>query len=296
MQCLVLSGYRPMNYDFDLEAWLPRFPLRGRYGLGDYSGEDITSPCDICNNEWLRRGMADQFDWGKPVPVDVFVMSKGEPEWRYATKIGGLPYRPANVPWPTATSGKPLALIAQFNFTNSRDIVGNIPGDLLLVFGDNSDGPFSPLHLEWQNLGISDLVSSEQVPRECMKIAPCFGNRCRTVGFPDAVEISNGRYPKCHGNEVHSSYWIPQYQATQIGRAPFFIQPDDDSLAGLPLCTIASVQPDAHAPFPWVKVPEPLCPEGKWPLGEAELMIGDLGCIYIFMEDHGTLHAGESCY
>src|SRR5262249_806948 len=72
-----------VNYEFHLDEWLPRFPLREEYG--HYSGDDITSPCDICNIEWLRRGMLDQYDWGQPVPVDVFVMSRGEPENRYAT-------------------------------------------------------------------------------------------------------------------------------------------------------------------------------------------------------------------
>src|SRR4029077_8646441 len=126
-----------MNYEFNLEEWLPGFPLQKRYG--HYSGEDIKSPCDICNVEWLRRGMLDQYDWGRPVPVDVFVMSKGEPENRCATKIGGLTYRPRKLPWPCARPGRPLALIAQFNFTNSVDLVGALPGDLLLVFGDDSD-------------------------------------------------------------------------------------------------------------------------------------------------------------
>jgi hypothetical protein len=105
-----------------------------------------------------------------------------------------------------------------------------------------------------------------------------------------------GRYPKCNGKDVWSSYWIPQYQATQIGRAPFFIQDGDDDMPGVPLCTIASVQPDAHKPFPWVNRQEPLCPENKWPGDDGNLMIGDLGCIFVFIDDDGRIHAGESCY
>lgn len=283
-----------VNYEFELEDWLPRFPLQERHG--HYSGGDITSPCDICNIEWLRRGMVDQYDWGQPVPVDVFVMSKGEPENRHATKIGGLPYRPRHLPWPSAPSGRPLALIAQFNFSSSFDIVGNLPGDLLLIFGDDSDGPVRPLHMEWQNLGIEDLIEPSAVPSECMKVAPCFGNRCRMISYPEAVRTTDSKYPQCHGKDVWSPYWIPQLQATQIGRAPFFIQEGDDSLPGQPLCTIASVQPDMHQPYPWVNVPEPKCPEGKWDYSGDELMIGDLGCIYVFIEEDGTLHAGESCY
>ncbi len=283
-----------MNYEFHLEEWLPRFPLQEQYG--HYSGDDITSPCDICNVEWLRRGLADQYDWGRPVPVDVFVMSKGEPENRFATKIGGLPYRSRNLPWPCARSGRPLALIAQFNFTNSVDIVGTLPGDLLLVFGDDSDGPVEPLHMEWQRLGIQDLVRPADLPSDRMAIAPCFGNRCRMVSYPDAILATDNMYPECHGKEVWSPYWIPRLQATQIGRAPYFIQRGDDSLPGQPLCTIASVQPDMHQPYPWVNVPEPLCREGEWMYGGEDLMIGDLGCIYIFIDDEETLHSSESCY
>jgi hypothetical protein len=283
-----------VNYEFHLEDWLPRFPLQERYG--HYSGSDITSPCDICNIEWLRRGMVDQYDWARRVPVDVFVMSKGEPENRFATKIGGLPYRPRDLPWPCAPSGRPLTLIAQFNFTNSIDIAGKLPGDLLLVFGDDSEGPIEPLHMEWQSLGIQDLIQSADMPSDRMTIAPCFGNRCRMISYPDAVRTTDSNYPQCHGKDVWSPYWIPQLQATQIGRAPYFIQEGDDSLPGRPLCTIASVQPDMHQPYPWVNVPEPLCPEGKWQYGGDELMIGDLGCIYIFIEEDGTLHSGESCY
>jgi hypothetical protein len=223
-------------------------------------------------------------------------MSTGEPENRYATKIGGLPYRSRKLPWPTARSGRPLALIAQFNFTNSVDVVGTLPGDLLLVFGDDSDGPIEPLHMEWQRLGIQDLVRPADLPSDCMAIAACFGNRCRMVSYPEAVRTTDTKYPECHGKDVWSSYWIPQLQATQIGRAPYFIQDGDDSLPGQPLCVVASVQPDMHQPYPWVNSPEPLCPEGVWQYDREELMVGDLGCIYIFIEDDGTLHSRESCY
>jgi hypothetical protein len=47
-----------MNYEFHLDEWLSRFPNRAQYG--NYSGGDITSPCDLCNIEWLRRGMIDE--------------------------------------------------------------------------------------------------------------------------------------------------------------------------------------------------------------------------------------------
>src|SRR5262249_23101456 len=161
----------------------------------------------------------------------------------------------------------PLGLLAQFNFTNSIDIVGVLPGDLLLVFGDDSDGLIEALHLEWQKLSVQNLVSAADLPSDRMKIAPCFGYRCRMMSYPDAIRTTQFEYPKCHGIDVWSDYWIPRLQATQIGRAPFFIQEGDEAIPGRSLCTISSVQPDAHQPYPWVNVPEPLCPEGEWPKG-----------------------------
>jgi len=143
---------------------------------------------------------------------------------------------------------------------------------------------------------VQNLIGCSELPSDCMAIAPCFGNRCRLMSYPDAVRTTDCEYPQCDGKDVWYPYWIPQLQATQIGRAPFFIQEGDDSLPGVPLCTIASVQPDPHQQYPWVNVPEPLCPEGEWRRGGHELMIGDLGCIYIFIEDNGTLHSRESCY
>jgi hypothetical protein len=296
-----------MNYDFQLDAWLDRFPLREKYG--HYSADDITSPCDLCNVEWLRREMRDEFDWGEPVPVDIFVLSQGEPENRFATKIGGLPYRPADEPWPCSADGRSLALIAQFHFTNSRDIVGETPGDLLLVFGDDSDGFISSFHFEWQDLGIRNLITPAELPRDSMQIAPCFGNRCRMQSFPEAQLRTPWEKPQCHGKEVWTYRLIPQFQATQIGRAPYIIQSngrspydeDESSDVVMPsnvqhLCTIASVQPDAHQPYPWVNVPEPRNPEGKWNYGDNNLMIGDVGCIYITIDEEGRLHIGEESY
>lgn len=281
-----------MNYQFRLEEWMDQFPPKEVHG--HYSGDDITSPCDICNNEWLRRGLIDEYDWGESVPVDIFVMSFGEPENRFATKIGGLPYRDESVPWPQTSSGRSMALLAQFNFSNSHDIVGDLPAELLLVFGDDSEGLPQPMHFEWQPLGLENLV--RVIPSDAMEISPCFGNICRTVSFPNAVQKTDSEYPQCHGKDVWSSYWIPSYQATQIGRAPFFIQPGDDEGRGVLLCTIASVQPDAHRNFPWVNVEEPLCAPGEWRFGGTNLMIGDLGCIHIFIDEDSDLHAVGSCF
>ena len=131
-----IGDREPMNYKFRIEDWLLRFPLGEN--AERYSGENVTSPCDVCNNELLRREMQDQYRWGPAVPVDIFVMAEGEPEKRNVTKIGALPYRPANASWPTGSNGQPMLFVAQFNFADSKDLTGELPGDILLVFADDS--------------------------------------------------------------------------------------------------------------------------------------------------------------
>ena len=282
-----------MNYEFDFESWLDRLPLEPKHGR--YSGDDITGPREICNNEWLRRGMADQFDWGEPVPIDIFIHSSGEPERRDCTKIGGVPYRPESKEWPTNSAGRSLALLAQFDFSNSHDIIGETLEELLLVFGDDSRGPIEALHFEWQPHTDENLVKS--VPEDALLVLPCFGSRCRTTSFPFAKPLWDDSYPKCNGLDVWSWYHIPTYQATQIGRAPFLIQQGDTDLPGHHLCTIASVQPHPWNSFPWLNVEKPICGPDEYPAdGDGNLMIGDLGCIHIMMDNDGNLKGTDSCY
>lgn len=63
-----------MSYKFVMEEWLSRFPLDEN--AERYSGEIVTSPRDACNNEWLRRAMQDEYRWGPPAPVDIFIMAR----------------------------------------------------------------------------------------------------------------------------------------------------------------------------------------------------------------------------
>lgn len=288
----------PMNYRFNIAEWLPRFPLAPEYGR--FQGEIITSPCHVCNNEQLRQAAWDQFDWGPAVPVDLFVMADGEPPDRHVTKIGGLPCRPASSPWPVGEDGSPLLFLAQFDFTDSTDIVGELPGDVLLVFTPVSDGPIESLHFEWHPLGIERLITDSDVPKLTWSPRPCHGHLYRALSYPQARrrgEIEDwSKYPTCQGREIWSEHLLLQYQATQIGRAPFFIQPSAEELPGQVLCTISSVMPAAQKPFPWVNDPGPFMPEGQYCLDDTCLMIGDVGCIYISMDDAGGLHFTESCY
>ena len=283
-----------MNYRFKLDDWLPRFPLLERRGT--YSAEIITSPWDLCQNEHLRRELHKAYDWGPAVPTDIFIMADGEPPDRHVTKIGGLPYRPASARWPTRPDGAPLVFLAQFNFSDSRDLTGKLPGDILLVFGDK-DFTFENLHFEWQRMGARKLIASDAEPVRESAFAPCYGHICRTANYPEATAYDNStRYPICRGREVRAPWRMLQYQATQIGAEPFFIQQGDaEQVQGRLLATLSSVQPAANVEFPWVNRQETL--EPRQVHHPERLMIGDVGCIYISIDDDDeTVHGHWSCY
>jgi hypothetical protein len=305
-----------MNYRFNIDEWMLRFPLQPEYDR--YTGMFVASPSQICNNEQLRRAAHDQYDWGPAVPVDVFIMADGEPPDRHVTKVGGLPYRPAALDWPRGDDGSPLTFLAQFDFTDSFDIVGRLPGDVLLVFtpDNNDEGPIESLQFEWQALGMTDLIAAGHVPVQPWRFKPCYGHRFRTVSFPDAIrkpELAESRYPTCRGLEIWSDYHLLQYQAMQIGKAPFFIQRGDEDLPGDMLCTINTICVDGDSPYPFVNRPEPLPrleviteswgftwtrrPEPSPPDEPSDyLATGDAGCIYVSIDDTGRFHSNMSCY
>jgi hypothetical protein len=283
-----------VNYEFNLSEWLPRFSLDQEGFACD--GALITGPVDICNNEVLRKRVQRQVTWGVAVPVDVFIMAKGEPPDRHVTKLGGLPYRPADKPWPKQTDGKPMTFIGQICFADSKDLTGGLPGDVLLMFAPSPVEVVESLVFEWYPLAMTNLMPAKKLPKQPWQFHPCYGYIYRAVNFPKAKPKPKYKTSLTYrGREVFSEYYLFQYQATQIGRAPFYIQ-GEPGLPGQPLCTISSIGTNPHSPWPWVNHPEPVYrPDESYRIDEGNFMYGDTGCIYISMDDACRLHfTGDS--
>lgn len=279
------------NYRFDIDEWLPRLPLEERYG--HYSAEIVTGPCDICQNEHLRSALFDKFDWGQAVPADVFIMAKGEAPDRHVTKIGGLPYLPSGQPWPTDKKRNPLLFVGQVNFADSLDITGPLPGDVLLVFCEWEDRCFDGFQFIWQSVADVELTAADQLPTQPTELAPCHGHIFRTVNFPDAKEIlpsESEEYVLLEGREVRESYLIREYQATQISRAPYYIQGVPDNFPGQPLFTISSVDPSRLRPWPWINDAEVIPLKYSRNRGPDYLMMDDVGCLYVNIDESRKLH------
>ncbi len=271
-----------MNYVFRLEEWLDKYYPQLYNGRFYFVGS-VTSPGQLCDIEHFRKVLVNEFDWGVADSVDVFVMSLGEPSNRWNTKIGGLPYRRRSMPWPTNASGKPLTFIAQFDFSDSRDIVGSIPEDILLIFGDNEQSFLEPTYFEWTGRHNDELIPALEVPPPYIRIAPCFGNIARYECYPTAVKL-NDEETLFHGHPIRSAYQIPRLYATQIGSSPFLVH-SNISLPGRILCTLAPVAPDFTRPFPWVN---------KEVVSESEQILPYLhslegSCLYICIEVDGKL-------
>lgn len=187
-------------------------PKEGYWAFGA-----IIGPCDACRLAYVRQLVRQQVSFGRPVPTDVFLLGIGEPPSRGWTKIGGLPFWPHNRPWPHGQTRKPLPFLAQFDFRDSLDIVGHLPGDLLLLFGEK-DHP-SRIVAKWQSANCKDaLIDHGEMPIE--PITPCFyGTRWRTENYPDATWPYDLILED--GSRVTPSYFVDEILGMQISRSPF---------------------------------------------------------------------------
>jgi hypothetical protein len=273
------------------------FPLTDRPPDSD-SGLTIVSPCDLAYVEQWRALAAAGHDLGPTVPADIFVFALGQPPRRDVSKVGGLPYRPRGKPWPT-TEGGPMTFLAQLRFTESRDLVGELPGDLLLIFTRDMslyNGEPTCLAFEWYPLGLTDLARPGEVPPPERQFVTCYGLRHRTFDYLDEDRamrylrraIPPGRSTG-YGREF-SLRLLCRLDGMKIGGAPrwFNLNDPERHKPGRFLATLAGVVPDPFAPFPWVNHPSPLPPSADGM--ESRLLFRDGGSIFLFLDEQGQLH------
>jgi hypothetical protein len=93
----------------------------------------VVGPYDYWSLAKIRKQIGHET--GTSCPTDVFIWAVGADQDMHPamTKLGGRPFLPQNVPWPTR-AGVAGTFYAQINFEDSKDIIGDVPGDLLLVF------------------------------------------------------------------------------------------------------------------------------------------------------------------
>lgn len=256
-------------------------------------GHIVASPFHLFAVETLRDNHGLRTSSG--ATVDAFVFAQGEPEKRHVSKVGGVPYWPADRPWPSNADGNPFWFLAQLNFSDSLDLLPDLPGHLLTVLTEDEDGWLwddqETVRFEWQTVKDQILITSEQFPtfeRE-YEYFDCYGVIHRTADYPESAETANEL-------EVGQSYNLAVLNATKIGGIPNFIQ-GDHGIPGTFLAQLASIQPAPEVRFPWVNRKEPYdLSFGNDGIYGNQQMIGDMGSLYLFLQDDGSIRCTTQCY
>lgn len=288
------------EFEFDLQKWIDLFPLDTVERPDRICGA-ITSPISVAVVEQLRKRLAKDRDLGPHSPTDIFVFGLGEPKRRDVTKVNGLPYRPRGKPWPLGKDGRSMTFLCQFRFTESLDIVGDLPGDVLLIFvteqclalGENQ------IHFEWYPLGMTDLVQVEDLPRPDWEFVTCYGVRHRSVDYLNAAEILADALKTVHSSEAIHPYVpleIASWDATKIGGRVMWFEEQGGSdwnrkvasrLPGRFLCSLSVIQPVSDVIYPWVNQSE--AHESTLHQEAKELYFGDGSIVHFVIDDMGTV-------
>ncbi len=204
--------------------------------------------------------------------------------------MGGNPFWPASRKWPTTENGNPYRFFAQFNFADSRDLIDDLPGEMLLMFvNEDDEWLFEPMgtHFEWVALKSGTLFQVDPA-LIAEKAGPFFGAIFRSADYPDASERA---YEAGYG-------LVDILNGTKIGGVPHFIQSSQE-FSGQFLCQLNSIQAAPEVPYPWVNRALPLelgFGEDSIHSKDNEVMFGDLGAIYIWRDDAGRVSSSFACY
>ncbi len=278
-----------LHYEFDYNLAEEVYSQVEQY----LSGELITSPFDLYSVETLRKRHGISI--GEAIDSDVFVFSKGPAPDRRMTRVSGLPFYPNDKEWPCDENGIPFLFLAQFNFADSKDIVLDTPGDLLLLFvpqnGDEWIYGEGEICFKW-------IKSFEIEPIANLPSNVCpyhktewYGVIYRSADYPDGKDAA-------YKIDTDQSYNLPIFNGTKIGGYPFFIQASED-IEGFFLCQLGSIQAAHNVYYPWANKKNQMdlsfSSSGIY-AEENQLVFGDMGNIYIFTDEMWNCQYYIECY
>jgi hypothetical protein len=220
------------------------------------------------------------------------------------TKIGGLPYRPAGLPWPTDSHGQPIGFLAQFRFTESIDLVGPTPGDVLLIFPNvdalGTGECTADFYFEWHPLGLRDLTSAAEMPL-MNSFVTCYGVRHRTTEIADArvnayvQQVVKAAYPDEEDWEWQRYRHVEricQVQSTKIGGEPLLDPENCEKLPGRHLCSVLQLTRMWDVEFPWINHPMPMTMEEAMRHERRFDVTYDGGAFAFYLGEDGAVRCG----
>lgn len=308
---LIEKASNPVNISkshpvVDIEHWCKLFPIEvfekkegPRHFDSTESGDSLdlwkaqgcflNGPKDVACIEQVRRRVRGKHSLGRAVPVDIFIWAKGSARYPYLTKVGGVPYREADLPWPKDKNGKPYTFVAQWCFLDSRDIVSSrLGGDILLMFFRDAESYFDDdgVYFEWSVEKLQKPMSMRDVPPASFPVPEMAGQIWRTEEYPDAIDIFE--------KEGHYEPWLfATTQSTKIGRTTWYIQQDPTKPGEELLCTFNSFQ--LADTWPFVNIADlKAMTEKQREL--SEIMLGDVGTLYVLIDQRGHVRYVADCY
>ncbi len=268
------------------------------------NGDDvwnIGSPSDLISWQQLRHwyGIED----AQAIPCDIFVWGTGAPPDLRMTRVGGTPFLPRRMPWPTI-GNIVMQFLCQFDFRDSRDlarqtVARELPGDLLLVFAADKTTVLSADSKKLRFVWVSaterdeDILTAEHMPTPThqFEFVAAWGARYRTVDVPSKWDIAF-QIPE---DASRGRLWIlPVFWATKIGGVPYDSQQIQREVPPNYLCQLTSIQVSDETKWPWVNVEAPLTSgleENGINAKENCLMIGDMGELTLYLDDDGSVSA-----
>ena len=233
------------------------------------------------------------------MPADVFLFHKSPPPRRDLTQIGGLPYRPRTALWPRDLDGQTMTFVAQIRFAESRDVVGPVPGDVLLVFMHPEWPAF--VKCEWHSEGLDELTQVEDVPESAWRFVHCWGQRHRTCDYSaDSGGFASHRLAVLNATKVGGYPTCPPSGPEPIDDDPECGVVDDGVLLDDEACVVDeaarfigrlnSFQAAPRHSYPWIGHPEPLSLDDVC-RPENEFVIGDMHGISLYLLQDGRVAA-----
>ena len=243
---------------------------------------------------------SDRFDLGKKVPVDYVVWQETPHKEPWRTKLGGVPWRPRDRPWPFSSSGDRHTFVLQVDISDSLDVLPKAlldarpkGHDVLLIFMSNEEAwadSDDATYMEWSPHEIENPCRSEDVPKTTFTVRPRAGLLFRGYEYPEERENDIA------SDELEAMPWYSTTHSTHLGRVASWIQGDERDPGTEVYLTLGSFSPPNLWPYPDVQELEKNANQFANVFGRDRFMFGDGGAGYFMVSPSGKTTKYFTCY